>query len=67
MPMNQSTDSTSTSPIAGMLGTAFKVAARITIAEPGNAVGALGGDQRHAEHQHQIAGTTAAWLVRLRE
>src|SRR5260221_139118 len=35
MPMNQSTDSTSTSPIAGMLGTAFKVAARMTIAEPG--------------------------------
>ena len=35
MPMNQSTDSTSTSPIAGIAGTAFSVAARITIAEPG--------------------------------
>ena len=35
MPMNQSTDSTNTSPIAGMLGTAFSVAARMTIAEPG--------------------------------
>jgi NAD(P)-dependent dehydrogenase (short-subunit alcohol dehydrogenase family) len=35
MPMNQSTDSTSTRPIAGMLGTAFSVAARITMAEPG--------------------------------
>ena len=35
MPMNQSTDSTSTSPIAGIEGTAFKVAARMTMAEPG--------------------------------
>ncbi len=35
MPMNQSTDSTSTRPMAGMLGTALSVAARITIAEPG--------------------------------
>jgi hypothetical protein len=36
--MNQSTDSTSTRPIAGMLGNAFKVAARITMAEPGTPV-----------------------------
>src|SRR5258705_10778481 len=35
MPMNQSTDSTSTNPIAGIEGTAFNVAARITIADPG--------------------------------
>ena len=35
MPMNQSIDSTSTSPIAGMAGTAFSVAARMTMAEPG--------------------------------
>ncbi|MNT92076.1 hypothetical protein D3C72_2332920 [compost metagenome] len=35
MPMNQSTDSTSTSPIAGIAGCADSVAARITIAEPG--------------------------------
>ena len=35
MPMNQSTDSTSTSPIAGMAGIAVSVAARITMAEPG--------------------------------
>ena len=33
--MNQSTASTSTSPIAGIAGIAAKVAARITIAEPG--------------------------------
>ncbi|MNQ60004.1 hypothetical protein D3C85_742700 [compost metagenome] len=35
MPMNQSTDSTSTRPAAGMAGTAVRVAARITSAEPG--------------------------------
>src|SRR5271168_3470977 len=35
MPINQSTERTSTNPIAGMLGTAFRVAARITIADPG--------------------------------
>ena len=37
MPMNQSTDSTSTSPIAGIEGTAFNVAARITMANAGTA------------------------------
>jgi outer membrane protein len=35
MPMNQSTESTSTSPIAGIAGIAESVAARMTIAEPG--------------------------------
>ena len=35
MPMNQSTDSTSTSPMAGIAGTAVRVAARMTMAEPG--------------------------------
>ena len=35
MPMNQSTESTSTRPMAGMAGIACNVAARTTIAEPG--------------------------------
>src|SRR5262245_65577958 len=35
MPMNQSTERTSTRPIAGIAGIAESVAARITIAEPG--------------------------------
>lgn len=35
MPMNQSTESRSTKPIAGRLGITESVAARITKAEPG--------------------------------
>ena len=35
IPTNQSTESTRTRPIAGIVGTAFSVAAKITIAEPG--------------------------------
>jgi hypothetical protein len=35
MPMNQSTDSTSTSPMAGIAGIACSVAASTTMAEPG--------------------------------
>ena len=35
MPTNQSTDSTSTRPMAGIAGTAPRVAARMTMAEPG--------------------------------
>ena len=35
MPMNQSTDSTSTRPIAGIAGIACSVAASTTMAEPG--------------------------------
>ncbi|MCY1454919.1 hypothetical protein D9M71_720160 [compost metagenome] len=35
MPMNQSTESRSTRPIAGRLGITERVAARITKAEPG--------------------------------
>jgi hypothetical protein len=35
MPINQSTERTSTNPIAGMLGTALSVAARMTMADPG--------------------------------
>ena len=35
MPMNQSTESTSTRPATGIAGTAVRVAARITRAEPG--------------------------------
>ncbi|MNN49010.1 hypothetical protein D3C81_1635130 [compost metagenome] len=35
IPMNQSTANTSTRPTTGMAGTAVRVAARITSAEPG--------------------------------
>src|SRR5271156_3392857 len=47
MPINQSTERTSTSPIAGMLGTALSVAARITI----DAVRALRGDERDRQNE----------------
>ena len=54
MPMNQSIDSTRTSPIAGIAGTAFNVAARMTIAEPGHPVSSLGGHKGNGEDQEKI-------------
>ena len=35
IPINQSIDNTNTSPMAGIAGTAFSVAARMTMADPG--------------------------------
>ena len=54
MPMNQSTDSTSTRPIAGIAGMACSVAASTTMAEPGTPCAPLRGDQRDRQDRQQV-------------
>ena len=60
MPMNQSTDSTSTRPIAGIAGIAESVAASTTIAEPGTPCAPFDVTSEIAEDDQQVAHRRAA-------
>ena len=67
MPMNQSTESTSTRPIAGITGTAERVAARTTIAEPGMPCAPLevrSATPRISSRSPNASGVLVAWAMK---
>ena len=65
--MNQSTESTSTRPIAGIAGIACSVAARTTIAEPGTPCAPLDVTSEMARIVNRSAidiGVLVAWAMK---
>ncbi|MNT32219.1 hypothetical protein D3C72_1680880 [compost metagenome] len=66
IPMNQSTDSTSTRPMAGIAGIACKVAASTTMAEPGTPCAPLdvtSAMARMVSRSDMLMGVLVAWAM----
>ena len=63
MPTNQSIDSSKTSPIAGIAGTALSVARRMTMAEPGMPCAPLQVISEIASTKRDRRATAACWSL----